>query len=172
MMPTIRIDDDVFQGLKSMAEPFTDTPNTVIRRLLKENRERAGKGLPAAGQGPVQAIKVSSTPDSPRAALTPQSVYEEFLLFVLANRFAGRAGKRDVTAAVVEEMNARGLIGAPERERVTTGETKAENTVAWGRNALKERGLLSRNSPRGMWELTDEGRDSAARIELPRPALA
>lgn len=35
-MPTIRLDDDVFNGLKSLAEPFTDTPNSVIRRLLEE----------------------------------------------------------------------------------------------------------------------------------------
>jgi hypothetical protein len=100
--------------------------------------------------------------------LTPQPVYEEFLLFVLSHQFAGRAGKREATAAVLEEMTTRGLIGAPERERVATGETKAENTVAWGRNALKERGLLSRDSPRGVWELTAEGLDEAKRVQLPK----
>jgi hypothetical protein len=169
MMPTIRIDDDVFQGLKSMAEPFTDTPNTVIRRLLKEYRERGGKGSgPAAAGAAVGEAVGASNRDTTRAALTPQPVYEEFLLFVLSNQFAGRAGKREATAAVLEEMNSRGLIGAPERERVSTGETKAENTVAWGRNALKERGLLSRDSPRGMWELTAEGLDEAKRVELPK----
>ena len=34
MSPTIRIDDDVFDELKKHAEPFVDTPNTVLRRLL------------------------------------------------------------------------------------------------------------------------------------------
>jgi len=36
MTPTIRVEQDVFIGLQSLAEPFTDTPNTVIRRLLEE----------------------------------------------------------------------------------------------------------------------------------------
>ena len=34
MSPTIRIDDDVFDELKGHAEPFVDTPNSVLRRLL------------------------------------------------------------------------------------------------------------------------------------------
>ncbi len=32
-MPTIRIDDDVYAWLKSLATPFEDTPNTVLRRI-------------------------------------------------------------------------------------------------------------------------------------------
>jgi hypothetical protein len=32
-MPTIRIDDDVYAWLKSQAEPFEDTPNSVLRRI-------------------------------------------------------------------------------------------------------------------------------------------
>ena len=35
-MPTIRIENEVFEGLKKLAEPFVDTPNAVIRRLLIE----------------------------------------------------------------------------------------------------------------------------------------
>jgi negative regulator of replication initiation len=35
MMPTIRIDDDVWNYLKSKAAPFEDTPNDVLRRELK-----------------------------------------------------------------------------------------------------------------------------------------
>jgi len=33
-MVSIEIDDEVFNYLKSLAEPFVDTPNTVLRRLL------------------------------------------------------------------------------------------------------------------------------------------
>lgn len=35
---TIEIDDDVFQYLKRRAEPFEDTPNTVLRRELLKSR--------------------------------------------------------------------------------------------------------------------------------------
>lgn len=36
MMPTIRIDDNVFRGLQELATPFVDTPNTIIKRLLEK----------------------------------------------------------------------------------------------------------------------------------------
>ncbi len=29
--------------------------------------------------------------------------------------------------------------------------------MAWGRNALKDAGLIKADSPRGLWELTKEG---------------
>ena len=31
MVPTIRVDDDVYGALQKRAEPFVDTPNTVIQ---------------------------------------------------------------------------------------------------------------------------------------------
>jgi len=34
MMPTIRVDDDVWRHLQSKAKPFEDTPNDVLRREL------------------------------------------------------------------------------------------------------------------------------------------
>ena len=34
-MPSIRIDDDVFEFLKTHAEPLIDTPNDVLRRLFR-----------------------------------------------------------------------------------------------------------------------------------------
>lgn len=34
MSRTIRVDDEVFAKLQSLAEPFVDTPNTALRRLL------------------------------------------------------------------------------------------------------------------------------------------
>jgi hypothetical protein len=169
MMPTIRIEDDVFQGLKSLAEPFTDTPNTVIRRLL------VGQGaLSNVAQNPTnvrQFVDVQkSDAKSPEArkggSLTPQPVYEEFLLYVLGTRFNGSAGKHEATQATIELLRSHGFIGPADLKRVTTGETKAENTIAWARNALKDRGLISRLASRGIWELTPDGIASARRIAL------
>ncbi|MCC7201055.1 MAG: hypothetical protein IT393_00080 [Nitrospirae bacterium] len=36
-MITIEIDEDIFNYLKSLAEPFTDTPSTVLRRVIFNN---------------------------------------------------------------------------------------------------------------------------------------
>jgi hypothetical protein len=154
-MPTVRLEDDVFQALKKLAEPFVDTPSTVVRRLLEE------KGLLA---------RTPAAPQARGAALTPQPVFEAFLLQVLARQFGGKGHKREVTNAVVEQMQHRGVLVAADLELVSTGETKAENTIAWGRNALKERGLIARVSPRGLWELTAEGRKAAEQVVLPKRA--
>jgi hypothetical protein len=165
MMPTIRVEDDVFQGLKSLAEPFTDTPNTVIRRLLEERGALQPKKAevappPDGGTGDGDNGKAPS--------LTPQSTYEAYLLYILGKKYNGRGGKHEVTKSVINFMNARGLIGRADLERVTTGETKAENTIAWARNALKEKGLISRISPRGIWELTPTGLEKSKVTYLPK----
>lgn len=161
-MPTIRIEEDVLEGLKKLAEPFVDTPSSVIRRLLEE------KGLIAkAPEASPRTTGVQKLPASSALELTPQSVYEQFLLVTLEDEFNGRGDKRSVTQAVLERMSKRGMISTADLELVSTGETKAENTISWGRNALKERGHLLRSAPRGIWELTAEGRAAAKRIQLP-----
>ena len=165
-MPTIRLEEDVFEALKKLAEPFVDTPSTVVRRLLEE------KGVLAKRQASARPMARAA----PRAgevggqALTSQAIYETFLLYVLKRQFAGKGHKRDVTHAIVQLMQNRGLLGSADLELVSTGETKAENTISWARNALKERGLIARSSPRGIWELTPPGHATAAEVTLPRRA--
>jgi len=156
-MPTIRLDQDVFEGLQKLAQPFVDSPSRVIRRLLEER----GVLLPKTevGKGPRLA------PD----ALTPQSIFERYLLLVLAKEFDGHAHKRDVTHAILKRMMKDGHIGAADQELVSTGETKAENTITWARNALKQRGYINRAARRGMWELTAEGKEAAGKVVLPKP---
>jgi predicted transcriptional regulator len=168
-MPTIRLDDDVFNGLKSLAEPFTDTPNSVIRRLLEERG-----ALPAANavsEAPIAMPKKLPlegrvAPHSRPSGLTPQATYEKYLHYVLATQFKGRGDKQEVTKAVLALLQSREPLSHADLERVSTGETKAENTIAWGRNALKERGLIRLSSPRGTWELTEKGMKEGLGLKL------
>jgi hypothetical protein len=44
MMPTIRIDDEVYEVLQHKAQAFVDTPNTVLRRVLGLTGETAQVG--------------------------------------------------------------------------------------------------------------------------------
>ncbi len=167
-MPTVRLEADVYEALKRLAEPFTDTPSSVIRRLLEAHGhlEKRQEKKPALA-------KPASDPD---LGPTPQSVYEEMLLEVLAAPpFNGRGDKRSVTLAIIEKMQKQKLLLPADLELVATGETRAENAIAWGRNALKERGVLSRSSPRGLWELaagraapSGAPRSSSARTRAPR----
>lgn len=148
-MPTVRIDDEVFEALKKLAEPLVDTPNSVLRRLLDLEKKSPAPSPRDRGQAP----------NSRPREKTPQSVYEQNLLEVLAAPpFNGRGNKKDVTLAVVERMMKRGLIPASDMEFVATGETKAENKISWGRNLLKNRGLIRDDAPRGIWELTAAGK--------------
>ncbi|MBI5107628.1 MAG: winged helix-turn-helix domain-containing protein [Rhodocyclales bacterium] len=164
MMPTIRVDDDVYKGLQLIGEPFVDTPNTVIRRLLIEAGVLSDSAQPAPNEAPPAAG--GSVPEL-QGELTPQPVYEVFLLYVLATKLRGRAHKHEATKATLELMSARGFITEADQKVVSTGETRAVNTIAWGRNALKERGLISKNSPRGIWELTEKGMSEGLRVQLP-----
>src|SRR5258705_2977648 len=159
-MPTIRVDPDVFEGLQQLAKPFVDSPSMVIRRLLEE------RGVLRSASKVPKSVRL--TPH----ALTPQAIFEDYLLYILAKDFDGQGHKRDVTHAIVKRMMKDGFIGAADQELVSTGETKAENTITWARNALKSRGFISRISPRGIWELTREGRAAADKAASPRPQPA
>jgi predicted CopG family antitoxin len=164
-MPTIRIDDDVFKGLQQLAKPFVDSPSSVIRQLLEERGVLKPQVATGATESPARVAQ--SRQVGPTAnGLTPQPVYESYLHAILAKEFNGRGHKRDVTHAVVKRMMKDGHIGPADQEIVSTGETKAENTIAWARNALKDRGHISRISPRGIWELTPEGKNAAGKVVL------
>ena len=156
-MPTIRLEQDVFEGLQQLAKPFVDSPSMVIRRLLEERGV-----LRTAAKAP-KSVRLAPH------ALTPQAVFEDYLLYVLAKEFDGQGHKRDVTHAIVKRMMRDGFIGAADQELVSTGETKAENTITWARNALKQRGYINRAARRGMWELTAEGKEAASKVVLPKP---
>jgi len=164
-MPTIRVEPEVFEGLQKLAKPFVDSPSAVIRRLLED------KGVLPRKNDAGQLARPQASGASPEPAavgLTPQPVYEKYLLWALRNQLDGRAHKRDATHEVVKRMMQDGHIGAADQELVATGETKAENTITWARNALKERGLISRTAPRGIWQLTPAGVEAAKKIVLAR----
>ncbi len=159
-MPTIRVDPEVFEGLQKLAKPFVDSPSSVIRRLLEDQGVLAKR--------PEAAAQSAATEPLPAAGLTPQPVFEAYLLWVLQRQPGGHAHKRDATHEVVKRMMHDGHIGAADQELVSTGETKAENTISWARNALKDRGYLSRAARRGIWELTSEGAVAAKQVVLPK----
>ena len=157
-MPTIRLDQDVFEGLQQLAKPFVDSPSMVIRRLLEERGV-----LRAAAKAPKSAAACAERADA--------AIHLRDLPAARAARRNSTASghKRDVTHAIVKRMMKDGLIGAADQELVSTGETKAENTITWARNALKQRGYINRAARRGIWELTAEGKEAAGKVVLPKP---
>ena len=50
MMPTIRVDDAVYDWLQQRAKPFVDTPNSVLRRELRIGAAASPALLGRAGE--------------------------------------------------------------------------------------------------------------------------
>jgi len=64
-MVSIEIDEDIFNYLKSMAEPFVDTPNTVLRRLLFPECHPQGDA----------STELSTTVTLPRSPVSSREVF-------------------------------------------------------------------------------------------------
>jgi Mrr N-terminal domain len=148
MCPSIDTDDEVFEVIKKHAEPFIDTPNTVLRRLLGIDRVTAHP-KPAAGKAgkPVRAVP---------GTLLPESEYEIPILHYLEER-GGRAPSREVVEAVGEALG--GKLTELDKQPLKSGDIRWENRAAFVRLRLVERGELAKKSPRGTWEISDKGRE-------------
>lgn len=112
MSPEIEVDDDVFEVLRQNAEPFVDTPNSVLRRLL---RLKDGAELsPSPARHAVRRLQAASRersrrptvrpPRAPRGSLLPQEEYEVPILQVLADQPEGRAPASEVIDGIEPMM--------------------------------------------------------------------
>jgi hypothetical protein len=164
-MPEIEVDEDVLEALKSDAEPFVDTPNTVLRRRL---------GLDTASSPSLQSARTSSRSHAPprdqsraagqrrgkkrsrapKGSLLPEEAYEVPILQVL-DEGGGRAPTREVVDAVGRIVESR--LTKMDKEEMEKGLPRWRNRVQFTRLRLVERGWLASNSPRGVWEITDQG---------------
>jgi predicted CopG family antitoxin len=165
MSRTIRIDDEVYEGLKKLADPFEDTPNTVIRRLLIKLDV-----IPRISAADIKAAqKMAGKRIAKESQATPQRVYEQWLLHTLWHKFQGKAAKPDVTKETVDSMQKYRLLTKVDFEDVPSGgQMRAENLIAWARNQLRKIGLIRDDSKVGIWELTDEGIKVAKEIHPPK----
>jgi hypothetical protein len=134
-MPTIRVDEEVFTALQSQAQPFVDTPNDVLRRLLRLNPSQ-----PAPRQAPVDA--------------TPERAYRTLILESLA-KADGSAPGREVLRSIEQAMD--GAFKASDLEPVSSGAIRWKVFANFERKNMVMKGLLKPDSPRGIWELTEKG---------------
>jgi hypothetical protein len=163
----------VYDLLKQQAEPFVDSPNSVLRRILgleqisatvpleprgsssKSDRRSAGKGTRSRSASRTRTRRRKGTDRAPRGTLLAESEYELPLLQALADR-GGSAPAREVIDAVGEELADR--LTSLDTEKLASGVVRWQNRVQFVRLRLVEQGLLAKDSPRGVWKLTDAGR--------------
>lgn len=154
-MEQIEVDNEVLGLLREHAEPFTDTPNSVLRRLLGIDSGTSGKAT-----GVVSAKKPSGRA-SPGSIL-PESEYEVPILRELVDR-GGRGHATEITDAVGRRLDDR--LTDLDREKLDSGEVRWRNRVQFTRLTLKQHGLIAADSPRGIWEITEAGRSFLAQRE-------
>jgi Mrr N-terminal domain len=156
-MPTIRVDDEVYERLKTDDGPVVDTPNSVLRRVL---------GLDAAGSVQSEGDQSTRTRRMGSGELLQAQVYDLPILSVLDGM--GGAGYAPEVIDAVGKMVEENLTENDLMEN-RSGVVRWKSRVAWRRFHLVQLGLLKRNSPRGTWEISEEGRDALVRWEITYP---
>jgi hypothetical protein len=167
----IEVDSQVMAYLKSQAEPFVDTPNTVLRRLLgitgaspnghgpavrrseQEERPRQARKARAKSRRGRQA---NGKPRAQTGTILADHAYELPILEIL-DAHGGRAPTREVIDELGERLREE-LLPA-DYEQLASGDVRWRNRAQFVRLKLIERGDMVKDSPRGVWELTDQGRD-------------
>lgn len=157
-MKTIEIRPETFARLAKLAKPLEDTADNVIARLLDDAEGRLSSSSRLLGPGDEDATSAPlhrlRSDRVSRGKMTPESAFYPWLIKVLAE-LGGRGEKSEVTRRIGRAFAAR--FTPADLDLVSSGEQRWENKVAWGRNRLKELGLIADNSPRGTWELTAKG---------------
>ncbi len=145
-MHTIHVSDATYRELLARAESFEDTPEDVIVRLLG-TRMSPATSTEAGGK--------RATPGS----ILPEKAYWRPILAII-DEAGGSMAATDVIEAVWGRLHTQMTPRDLERQRL--GEMRWRNRVRFARLRLKDRGLLSDTSPRGIWEITEEGRSYLA----------
>ena len=177
-MPSIDIDDEVYDRLKHTAEPFVDTPNSVLRRVLGLDPNPNGASgssaiakattarAPAKLQGAATtgARKRSRTRRKshkkertrvPAGSILQEDAYELPLIQALVQA-GGEGSSKEITRAVGSKLDSK--LTALDREPLASGAIRWENRLQFVRLKLIERGLMRKDTPRGIWAITEEGR--------------
>jgi Mrr N-terminal domain len=171
----IDIDNDVFAELQLRAVPLVDDVNSVLRRVLGlsispelsatiANSDRTAD-LPARRLERKSAPRKKpskGTIRAPKGSLLPEREYVQPLLASLVDR-----GGSAPSATLVEDLAGKldGKLTPGDREEVSSGEVRWRNRVQFVRLGLIREGLMVRDSPRGIWEITDLGRNRVADLE-------
>jgi hypothetical protein len=85
---------------------------------------------------------------------------EEYIIPILESliELGGKGKVGQVLKRVYEKMKVK-LTWYDMQKLPSSGEIRWENTAQWVRFYLVRQGFLSKDSPRGVWEITDKGRE-------------
>jgi hypothetical protein len=175
------VDDEVFRALQERAVPLVDMPNSVIRRLLGLSEDRVADGNMTAWQaqagnlveGDLEQPQTRQTRQTrrrgtrsktstkgkahraPKGVLLPEPEYELPILQTLIE-LGGRAPASELIAALGTKLD--GKLKPLDGQRLASGEVRWKNRAQFVRLKLVRGGDMVKDSPRGIWEISDQGR--------------
>lgn len=151
----------IIADYKSIAieEVASAIKQTRILEFSVMEREGIGLGVNAVMFEPIYSIQSSKQTAGlvhKAGNITPQGAYAIPLLESLIEM--GGAGKvKDVLDRIGEKM--KGQLRDVDLEKISTGAVRWRNHAMWERLNLIDLGYLKRDSLRGIWEVTDKGRE-------------
>jgi hypothetical protein len=158
-MPQIELSADTFRRLQRLAEPFVDTPETIILRLLTQHEVNGGTVTKPPRVVPTQGRR---TRRARRGERTPADVF--YLPIVEVLRDAGGALPTQETVDRVEKLVRDQLSEADFEPLQSSGELRWRNTCRWARKYLVQAGVLDKMSEHGVWRLAHDYADRLAEL--------
>ena len=152
-MPVIRISDDVMEMLKKYAVPLEDTPDSVLRKILKDYdtlKNQSGQS-PSSNMPPEKWVTVR------HEKLIPSSREKEARWIIASLISLGGSAKAEMVTSHINEVFGR-EFSHRENELLPSGEPRWHKNVHWARYYMAKADLLNDDVPHGVWELTEKGK--------------
>jgi hypothetical protein len=165
------IDDDIYAFLQSQAVPLEDDVNTVLRRLLGLDQPKQDSAGGTRTPRPTRRRRTANsgsrertaTPRRKRAAkgsILAEEAYEAPILRALV-QLGERAPTREVVDLVGEFLD--GQLTGSDYDVLSSGDVRWRNRAQFVRLSLIKRGDMKEGSPRGLWEISEQGRQRLQR---------
>ena len=136
IVPTIRIDNEVYSWLQAQGRAFEDTPNSVLRRIGRlDDQVRAH--------------------EAERGTKTSQAVFRAPVIEILTS-FGGEATRAKVLAALADTLSE--VLTPFDLEEIESGGPRWQKSAEWEVRAMREAEILKpvNEAPRGYWSLSKE----------------
>lgn len=161
MSKTIRINNNLYNSIRDDST-FEDTPNSVLIKWAKELGRY--KEIQEITESPISELKI--TDEIIIEISRPLNLTNESNLLVpvveALVELGGRARAIDVTEMVIAKLNP----SSDDMQKLPSGPRRIEKQIHWARNTLTIKGVILRNSPRGIWELTDNSEEWLDKVKI------
>lgn len=143
-MARVEISRETNRRLVDLVESFDDTADTIITRLLDHYDATSGQ----------DKLKLPTSSAPKEGELLPEGEYWLPILQILSE-----SGGRAQGSKVIDTLEGRiaGRLKPRDRDVLKMGEVRWRNRARFARLRMKELGLVSSQSPRGIWEITEKG---------------